>query len=242
MNLENTSLAGQTRGFPDTTWGVLSQLQATPTASHREGLETLSRRYWRPVYCYLRLRWGKSNEDAKDLTQAFFLWLLEGDALQQYSRERGSFRGYVKVLLRGFVSHDGSARDAVKRGGRVRTFSLDKCEVPLADPNSPDPEAAFDKSWVKEVIRIAVDRVRDRLISSGRESHFRIYEKYEMAPEAARPTYESIASELGIKVSDVRNRLFAAREMVRNELRVEIAGTTQGGKELEDEWHDLFGP
>ena len=34
-------------------------------------VDRLLRRYWKPVYCYLRHK-GYSNENAKDLTQGFF--------------------------------------------------------------------------------------------------------------------------------------------------------------------------
>ena len=65
--------------FPETTVGVLGEFTRGP-----EGLGRVCSKYWKPVYAYVRAAWAKSNEDAKDLTQAFFLWLLEERVLEQF--------------------------------------------------------------------------------------------------------------------------------------------------------------
>ncbi len=88
MNPGDTSLGGPHRGFPATTWGMVRQLADSSGSQRREGLEALCRRYWKPVYRYLRIGFAKSNDDAKDLTQAFFAWLLEGDVLERYRPDR----------------------------------------------------------------------------------------------------------------------------------------------------------
>ena len=36
----------------------------------------LAEHYWRPVYQFFR-RWGRSREDAEDLTQAFFAHFID---------------------------------------------------------------------------------------------------------------------------------------------------------------------
>ncbi len=238
-------MGGKERPFPTTTWGMISQLQERPNPESRTGFETLCRRYWKPVYYHLRIGRGRSNEDAKDLTQAFFLWILESDALRKYERERGSFRRYLKVLLGGFAGHEKSALERLKRGGGKQILSLDFSEASSAelvpDPDASDPAKVFDSLWVKEIIEAATNRVRARLSSTGREAYLRVYQKYDLVPEPQRPTYETLASELGLKVSDIRNYLFAVREMLRDEIRSEVSETTTDLRELENEWNALFG-
>src|SRR5258706_11610025 len=99
MNAGDTSLGGDHKRFPETTWSLVSKLRTPGEGPDRAGLETLCHRYWKPVYRYVRMAWAKSNDEAKDLVQAFFLWLLEGDALAKYEPGRGSFRGYLKLLF-----------------------------------------------------------------------------------------------------------------------------------------------
>src|SRR6185436_15636171 len=84
----------------------------------------ICRRYWKPVYAYVRAAWAKNNESAKDLTQAFFLSLLEDERLKEFDASRGNFRGYVKMLLRSFVGHQDRALAALKRGGGAAVLSL----------------------------------------------------------------------------------------------------------------------
>ena len=99
MKSGDTTLGGGAKAFPETSLGFAGALKKPDELS----LETLSRRYWKPVYSFIRVGWAKSNEDAKDLAQEFFLWLLEGEALKRYDVARGGFRSFLKALLRRFV-------------------------------------------------------------------------------------------------------------------------------------------
>lgn len=244
MRTNDTSIGRGANGFPRTTWGFLSQIGHAGDPERRSGLETLCRRYWRPVYLYVRHVWAKSNDDAKDLTQAFFLWILEDGALAKYDRDRGSFRRFLKVVLQGFVGHREEARKRLKRGGAVMILTLDDegsaLRDFLPDPRNADPEALFDSAWADEILQTAVERVRARLHADGRELHFRVYEKYEMLPTDRRSTYRELAAEVGVKETDIANLLYAVREMVRGEIRAQIADTTTDDRELDAEWKALF--
>jgi RNA polymerase sigma-70 factor (ECF subfamily) len=244
MNWGDTSLGGRDRQFPDTTWDMVARIHAPGTPERRAGLEILCRRYWKPIYFFVRIAWAKSNEDAKDLTQAFLAWLVAGDAITRFAPEKGSFRGYLKVLLGRFVKDQNEALHALKRGGGVRVLPLDELSSVdglIADPKATDPGKEFDRTWAMSLAQNAVDRVRERFHATGREAQFRVYEEYDLLPSPDRPTYASVAQKLGLKESDVRNYLFAVRQEVLAEIRVELAKTVTGSKELEDEWDALFG-
>src|SRR4029077_20163367 len=127
----------------ETTVGFAGGLRNPAAADYARSLDTLCARYWKPVYSYIRIAWAKSNEDAKDLTQAFFAWLLQEDALRRYEAGRGGFRAYLKVLLRRFVGHAERDLQRLKRGGGARVFSLegDAPKLPelQGDPAGVDP-------------------------------------------------------------------------------------------------------
>lgn len=239
MPFDDTAMGGRDPAFPVTTWSLLAKIRG-PAGDSRGALEKLCLRYWKPVYRFIRLGRAKSNEDAKDLTQAFFLWLIEGDALAKYEPGRGSFRRYLRILLGGFLLHEHEALQRLKRGGGRRFLPLDELREPPPDP-SPDPQKAFDRAWTSEVVALAVARVRERLLASGRERLFRAYEEYEMSAAEKRPTYAEVAARIGAKESDVRNYLFEVREMVRAEVRGELADTVADESGLRDEWNELFG-
>src|SRR5215813_14423386 len=117
MNFSDTSLGGTQKDFAKTAWGVIQRARDSSPQVRQDGLNDLCRRYWKPVYHFLRVGYSKNNEDAKDLTQAFFLWLSEGEALRRYEPERASFRTYLKTLLRHFVLNQQEAMSRLKRGG-----------------------------------------------------------------------------------------------------------------------------
>lgn len=232
----DTTMGGAGKGFPQTSWGLVSRLKKTTPEERRAGLEALCRSYWRPVYQYVRIAWSKSNEDAKDLCQAFFLWLLEGDTLKRYEPERGGFRNYLKGLLRRFLNHRETALQRLKRGGGAVIVPLDGDVREIRGK----PEEVFDREWRSQLLTQAVDKVRDRLVASGRGPQWRAYAEYELAA-GPRPTYPELAAKLRVKESDVRNALFAVRGAIREEIRLRLTETTADHSELEDEWNELFG-
>lgn len=220
-SFDDTELGGRDRAFPATSLGLLARVR-------KGDFDSLCARYWKPVYRFVRLSWSKTNEDAKDSTQAFFLWLLEGDALSKFEPGRGSFRRYLKILLGGFLGHEHEARERLKRGGG-RVFVPVGMELEV--PHDDDPGRAFDRAWTADVLRAAVERARRKLLEEGKQKQFEVYEAYEMA--ATQPTYAEVARTFGIRESDVRNYLFEVRERVRAEVRAEVPD--------EEEWNELFG-
>jgi len=239
---QDTSLGGEGAGFPETTGDILSILGSPGPSADRANLEVLCRRYWKPVYAYIRIAWAKSNEDAKDLTQAFFLWLIGGETLKRYDPARGGFRAYLKVLLKRFVGHEERALSRLKRGGDLHIVSLDG-ETPVLRQFAPasDPEEVFEKVWFDQLLRGAIDRVRDRLVAGGKEIRFRLYQEFTQPPKSERPSYKDLAARHGLKESDIENYLFSIREEIRRELRTGLAQMTTSAQEFEDEWKRLFG-
>src|SRR5262245_53518495 len=121
----DTTLGGSRREFPSTCWSrFMGHADATPEA-RAETFETLAGSYWKPIYAYVRARFGKSVEDAKDLTQEFFVWMMETDFLDRPDPARGRFRGFVKAALHNyFLNRERNARTQ-KRGGDRRFVPLD---------------------------------------------------------------------------------------------------------------------
>ncbi|MBI2933450.1 MAG: sigma-70 family RNA polymerase sigma factor [Planctomycetes bacterium] len=243
MGMLDTSLGGLGKEFPATTWGLLSQLRDQTPAARHPAYQELCRRYWKPVYCHLRVCWSKSNEDAKDLTQAFFLWLFKDGALSRYDRQRGSLRRYLKVLLRRFVGHAERALVRLKRGGDVCILSLedlssaDSLDVGRVGPS----EEVFDREWTLAVVAEAVKRVRERLTKEGRGGLMLVYEAYDLCEDARQPTYAELARRFDLTEGQVRHQLHEVRGAVREEILGELRQMTSSEQDLREEWNALFG-
>lgn len=234
----DTELGGLNQNFPATTVGMVSALKSP--LEKRAGLGTLSRRYWKPIYRYVRIAWAKSNEDAKDLTQAFLIWLMDSDALVNFDPSRGSFRRYLQVILKRFVGHQEEALRRLKRGGGVDVISLDGLPLPPED-DSVDPEKAFTQSWMMEVVAHALNRVRARAEASGLQEALKTYEACVLGTLGQAPSQAELAEKLGVSPAAVKKHLFTIRQEIRTEIRAELAQMTSDPRELNEEWNAIFG-
>ena len=58
--------------FPTTRRSVVLALRSDDTNERTRAFDTLVAIYWKPLYKFARMTWGRSPEDAEDLMQAFF--------------------------------------------------------------------------------------------------------------------------------------------------------------------------
>jgi RNA polymerase sigma factor (sigma-70 family) len=223
MAEQNTDLGGPRRDFPVTTANFLRELRNPGAQAQKAVMEMMAERYWKPVYHFLRASYGKGNEDAKDLAQAFFTWLLERDLLGRYDPARSGFRTFLKGILRNFAGNEHQALQRLKRGGGVKMVPIAAADLESAGPET-DPEKLFDTVFLKDTVERAVERVRARFQSGRRIVPFLAFDQYHFAKDGPPPTYALVARRLGIKEGDVRNYLHEVREAIRAEVKAEFEG------------------
>ena len=90
----------------------------------QSALAELCRLYWYPLYIFARRR-GYSPEDAQDLTQGFFLHLLEHRALTRVNRLKGKFRSFLLASFQNHLSDAVGRARCLKRGGDKEFVQLD---------------------------------------------------------------------------------------------------------------------
>ena len=113
---EHDTGSSRAESFHTTHWSVVLRAgqEASPQAA--EALETLCRTYWYPLYAFIR-RKGYDADEAQDLTQAFFVHLLEKNYFAHADRAKGKFRSFLLSGLNYFLANDRRRGQAVKRGG-----------------------------------------------------------------------------------------------------------------------------
>jgi RNA polymerase sigma factor (sigma-70 family) len=238
----DTSLHRGSPMFPSTCWSQLLRSAAGGEGLAVPYMERLAASYWRPVYAFIRIRRARSNDDAKDLTQAFFASLVNGAVLSRYQPDRAAFRYYLKGVLRNFLLKQETARRALKRGGGhdpLPYAALENEENALPASKGESPEEAFDRRFVGDLLDAALERTKARCEAAGELEKFRVFELYELTA-GERRTYGSIAEELGLSTPVVRHRLSAAREQIRVELRTLLRETVSTPEQFEIEWAELF--
>jgi len=254
----DTNTGGPVRAFPTTVWSDILSAANPDSPQYRESLDRLFRTYWKPVYAYVRAAWRKPNEDAKDLTQAFFTHLLEKDTLARMRPDRGSFRGYLKRALSHFLI-DAERHESVRRpaGPMFRLDARDR-DYEEVEPSAPDesPEAAYDREWFRNVLDAAVDDLRVELIQEGKAVWFEIFRGYCLSPggvtketrEAALtgnevaggPTYGEIARRYSVSETQVRHYLAHCRGSLRRLLRKRVRDYTAREEDVDPELAEVL--
>ena len=93
---------GQRETFLTTHWSLIEDVKKQPDKD-RALIGLLLKRYWKPVYCYLR-RKGYDNEQAKDLTQGFFHEVvLNRHLLERADSKKGRFRTLLLHTLNQYL-------------------------------------------------------------------------------------------------------------------------------------------
>jgi hypothetical protein len=92
------SRAGGRPNFLTTQWGLVAVASAEGSVEARAALEELYRLYCYPIYAFIRRR-GHGRQDAQDLTQDFFVHLLEKGTLGRADSQRGRFRSFLLGAL-----------------------------------------------------------------------------------------------------------------------------------------------
>jgi RNA polymerase sigma factor (sigma-70 family) len=200
-------------------------------------LETLASVYWRPVYGYLRLRWRKEHEEAADLTQELFAEVLAKELIARFDPSRARLRTYLRVCIDGLVAN---RRRAALRRNPAGAFDFDLAREQLEQvPAAETPETLFEKEWGRGLFALALRRLEEECAGKGKSDHYAILEQYDLAPE--RPTYASLAAQLGISVTDVTNRLFRTRRELRRIVLEVLHELTGSDEEFREEARALLG-
>jgi RNA polymerase sigma factor (sigma-70 family) len=143
-----------------------------------EGQSTLAqlcRIYWYPLYMFARRR-GRSPDDARDLTQGFFLHLLEQRAFVGVDRLKGKFRSFLLASFQNQLSDQVDRARRLKRGGDKEFVQLDAAEAEGRHRLEPveclTAEKLFDARWAMTLLAKALDRLGQEYATEGKTPIF----------------------------------------------------------------------
>ncbi len=230
------------REFVTTRWSVIvSAANRSEEQKTRDALAELCRTYWRPVFSFVCRR-GYSTEDAQDLTQDFFVTILEHNWLQRADRKRGRFRSLLLRSLQNFLINASEKTNAHKRGGGVEFVSWDAwaAQAPsqlLNSSQAPDslaPEQLFDLSWATTVVEHALQRLREECESKGKLWLFQALSPH-LTDVRNEVSYAKLSAELGMGDTAVKKQLHKMRQRYRSLLRAEVSQTVENPSDVDDE-------
>jgi RNA polymerase sigma factor (sigma-70 family) len=225
--------------FTTTHWSLVAAAADREAPEVTLALEQLCRTYWPPVYGFVRRRYA-NPEDARDLTQGFFNYLLEQKSLAKADRTRGKFRSFLLGSLKHFLAHERERSHALKRGGEHVFVSIDSAvEEGRFDPShNATPEALFDQRWALQQIDRAVDRLASHYSAAGRGPLFELLQDYVWGDKSTA-TLAEIASQLELTEEAVKKAVQRLRARFRDCLRAEVAQTVTSPDQIDDELRHL---
>jgi RNA polymerase sigma-70 factor (ECF subfamily) len=231
------------RRFQTTRWSLVLQAGASSAPESREALSHLYEAYWYPLYAYVR-RQGFRDEDARDLTQAYFLTVMQKDYLRDVRRDVGRFRSFLRASVRHFLSKERDRARTLKRGGNYSFTSLEMSgaqERYTADPRSEtdSPESLFDRRWAITVLERALDRLEEEFAEAGKAEQFRGFRSH-LTGEGRTIPYAELAEWLGSSEGAVKVAVHRSRRRFGEILRAEIAETVARPEDVDDEVHYLL--
>jgi DNA-directed RNA polymerase specialized sigma24 family protein len=232
-------------GFPPTRHSMIERMRSVDTAARREAFGDLVEGYWKPLYKYLRIHWRVSDDDAQELTQAFFSEAFQKEWLIRYDPDKARFRTFVRLCADRFVMNARQAASRMKRGGGAELISLD---FPAAEEEmlrhrlaAPvDADEFFRREFVRALFDRAVSAVRAEFGSAGRHVHLAIFERYDIDPPDD-VSYAALAKEFELSEPQVTNYLAQVRRSFRGHALETLRTLCGSHDEFRREARELFG-
>lgn len=239
MRLNESSAVIGAGQFQTTCWSAVLLSAQSDAAGSDIAREELCRLYWYPLYAFVRRR-GNSPEDAKDLTQGFFLSLFDRKALGQVTPLKGKFRSFLLACLKNYLSAEFHRENAIKRGRTFEFVSLDFESGDDRYSNVPSdaltPEKVFDARWAITLLRLVMDQLRVEYGSRGKSVIFDTLKPFlDIGNMAGLPTYEAVAEKLRIGQGAVKTLIHRLRKRHGQILRETVGQTVTEPEEVDDE-------
>ena len=231
--------------FPKTRWSAILAARSDDEHERQRALSLIVESYWKAIYFYIRMKWNKSGEDAQDLTQAFFSKAIEKDYFDRYEPQKARFRTFLRTCLDGFIANENKAEQRIKRGGGFVFQSLDfenadgeLQSVEVADDTTP--EQFFEREWLRHFFSIAVQALKSELTLKGKSLQFELFQRYDLQNDV-RETYDALAAEFNLPVTQVTNYLAATRRQFRHIVLNKLRELTVSEEEFRLEARSLLG-
>jgi len=228
------TLAGPS-DFPTTRWTLVIAAADTQRKDARSALVSLCEGYWYPLYAYIRRR-GYPADQAQDLTQEFFIRVLEGRYLDRADPEKGRFRAFLLTSMKFFLADEADRNRAQKRGGGTvlsLEFSSGEDRYQREPAHNETPERIFEQRWALSVLDRVVEKLRNEFVHHGRPEHFERLKVFLLGQSDA--PYAALAREMNTSEGALKVAIHRLRKRYRELFRQEIADTVADPAEVDPE-------
>ena len=243
---DRTNMGGPKSDFPTTRWSQIGEAKTLDEVRRRAVVDDLARKYWKPVYCYLR-RKGYNNEPAKDLTQGFFHELVLGrELIQRANRAKGRFRAFLLTALNHYVINVYWADARKKRcpaGTALPLETFDKGSVSIRSKDM-GPAEAFTYVWALELLQEVLAEVETGCRKDGKEKDWDLFCAMVLKPIMCCTEVEPLSHVCSkLDISNKRKGLYmimTVKKRFQAVMRSRVRPHVDSVEDVEKEIHDLM--
>ena len=200
-----------------------------------EALELVSKRYWSPLYHFAKFQ-GLAHAKAEDLTQDFWLTLIEKGHLERADAEKGRFRTFILTLFKRHLVNAWQKEHRQKRGGFSTFEDLSSFEDHLA---SSESQQGFDREWAKAVLDSVMNSLQSDWEAKERADLFG--ELKHSLDGSLDLSHKALAEKHGLSESHVSVLIHRLKQQYLRLLREEISKTVLLSDDIDEEIRYLLG-
>ena len=240
-----TDMGGTREAFLTTHWSIIEDAGSDDEDRNRAMIGLLLKRYWKPVYCYLR-RKGYDNEQAKDLTQRFFHEVvLKRGLIEKADESKGRFRSFLLIALNRYlinIKYEESAQKRIPKDKLVSLDMVDLPELPYTVERS-SPEESFNYAWVSSLLEQVLEQVEVTCQEDGRKVHWEVFHDRILQPVMdgrEQPSLKEICEKYGIR-DDVKasNMIVTVKRCFQAALRKYLRDSVISDEQVSGELKEL---
>jgi DNA-directed RNA polymerase specialized sigma24 family protein len=227
-------------GFPTTHWSLIIVAGDRAVPEARAALAELCKTYWYPVYALIRRR-NHPPDEASDLTQDYFIRLLEKGVIAAADRSKGRFRNFLKTDCQHFLL-DRYRRTSV-RAQVEKMVSIDVGDAEGRYRFEPahvlTPDRLFDRAWAMTLLERVLGLLAEEYAAKDRAEVFDLLKIVLTQGKGTVPAAE-LAVDLGTTEGAIYKSMHKLRKRYRTLLEQEIAATLDDPSDLDEEVRWLF--
>jgi RNA polymerase sigma factor (sigma-70 family) len=135
------------------------------------GWQVFFDRYWKLIYA-VAVKAGLSDAEAQDLVQETVVSVAKQMREGGYDRAKGSFKSWLCMITRRRIVDYFRRRTKVQKQPLFSADDTHSTVALVADPASPELEEVWEEEWRKNLMSLAIDRVKEQVAPK----HFQIFD------------------------------------------------------------------
>ena len=243
---DKTDMGGAGEAFLTTHWSLVENVTSSDDDKNRALIGLLLSKYWKPVYCYLR-RKGHDNEQAKDLTQAFFHEVVLGRSLiQKADQSKGRFRSFMLIALNRYLITVRTGQAAQKRIPQNKLVPLDVLDLPELRQAASEltPEDSFNYAWVSALLEQVLGEVEAKCHEDGKTVHWHVFHDRVLHPimeKTEPPSMKDICRKYAVESeAQASNMMVTVKRRFQTALRNHLRSLVVSEDQVDDELAEIM--